>query len=84
MEVAAGHRAIVAGLDHHVGLGCCLLLHNRSVYHSLRLLLLRAELGCLHGCEGLLLPELVLGLDASDGVLDHLEELLVRHGRVVA
>lgn len=84
MEVPAGHRPIIAGLDKHIGLSGCLLLCNRGAHDCLRLLLLRAKLSRVHRCERLLAPQLILSFDMRDRVLDHLKELLVRHGRVVA
>jgi hypothetical protein len=85
VKVAARHRPVVAWLYKQT-LGRCrlLLLCNNCVHSSLSLLLLRPELCSLHGCNGLLLLELILSFDVVDGVFDHLEKLLVRHAGVVA
>jgi hypothetical protein len=48
------------------------------------LLLLSTDLGSLHCDNRLLLFHFVFGFDLVDGVLNHLQQLLVRHTRVVA
>lgn len=85
VEVAAWNCPVVARLDQQtLRGGGLLLLRNNCVDSCLGLLLLGPELGGLEGGEGLVLLEFILGFDVVDGVLDHLEELLVRHAGVVA
>jgi hypothetical protein len=56
-----------------------LLLRCDCVSHGLRLLLLRANLDSLHGCNCLPLLLLVLRFNLEHSVFDELQQLIVRH-----
>lgn len=85
VEVAARYCAVVARFyNETLSRSDLLLLCDNCADSSLRLLLLGPQLDGLHGRNSLLLFHLVFGLNLVDRVLDHKQQLLVRHAWVVA
>ena len=81
VEITTWYSPVIARFDQQT-LSCCglLLLCNHCVYCGLRLLLMR-QLKC---SKGLCFLNFVFSLDPINFVLGHLQQLVVRHGRIVA